>query len=119
MDNLAWALWGLGGAAMYAASRLITAIFGENEISPRMKARAWAQFVVALAFGPIAAAALTGEVLHRMGVKTSGPAVALVIGLSANALWPLVVDEMGKGFKRLLAGWLVAMGQRMSGDDKP
>lgn len=119
MDNLAWALWGLGGAAVYAAQRLITAVLGENEIPTRLKARAWAQFFVALLFGPIAAAALTGEVMHRLGAKTSGPAVALVIGLSANALWPLVVDELGKGFKRLVAGWLVAMGQKMSGDDKP
>ncbi len=88
-------------------------------MTPRLRNRALAQFVVAVIFGPLAAGAVTGEVVQLSDGRLGEPAVALVIGLSANALWPLLVDEMGKGLKRFIGGWLVGIGERMGKDDKP
>lgn len=118
MEHLWWALWGLGGAAVYASSRFITAVWGDAEIDHRGRVRAWAQFAVALLFGPIAAGALTAELVRFSGGKMGAPAVALAIGISANALWPLFVEEAGKGFRRLIGSWFVALGERMSKEEK-
>ena len=120
MNAYLWAAWGLGGAFVYASSRLITALFADAELTPRMRTKAWAQFAVAIVFGPLAAGAVTGEAVRLSGGKLGEAAVALVIGLSANALWPLLVDEAGKGLKRLIGGWFLATGERLAGkEDKP
>lgn len=117
----AWAaLWGLAGAFVYASSRLITAILGETELGPRAVKRAWAEFAVALLFGPIAAAALTPPILGRLGQAATLPAVALAIGLCGNAVWPVFVAGLVPAFRRALARWLAELSAALGGeDDRP
>lgn len=116
-DSLVWAAWGFGGAVVFASSQLIPVIFGDNEVTPPTKARAWARFVVALLFGPLAAGAFTADVVRWSGKSMGAVAVALAIGLSANALWPMFVDEAGKGVKRFIGGWLKGLGSQMTDED--
>jgi hypothetical protein len=114
---LVWAAFGFGGAFVFAASQVIPIVFGDNEVTTQARRRAWARFGVALLFGPLAAGALTGDVVRWSGNRMGAVAVALAIGLSANALWPVFVDEAGKGVKRWLGGWLKGLGSQMTDED--
>lgn len=91
MSLIAWALWGLAGAFVYAAPKLIVALFDDGVAGRR--ARAIAEFVVSLSFGPIAAAAFgpfaAGE-LHRTSVSELR-AGAVVIGMIVNPVAPSIV----------------------------
>lgn len=96
---------GLAGAFMYAASRLVTVVLGDVEVSDRIKRRAWAQFGLALFFGPLAAWTCT-PLLIAKAPHASTPAVALAIGLTANVLWPVLVEGVVPAFRKGLGGWL-------------
>lgn len=92
------ALWGFVGGAGYAGTRLSTALWGGIEVSDRARALAFSQFVVALFLSPFAGYAFTPLVLVRFPGLALQPS-ALMIGLSFNAVWPLLVE---RGFLRKL-----------------
>ena len=88
--------WGLAGALIYAGSKLILAVFGGEPLSPRQQRRAWAQFVLAAFSGPVAAGGFSPTITHWLHGKADMTAVALAIGLSANVIWPVLVEGLGK-----------------------
>lgn len=112
-------LIGLCGAFVNAATRLSMAIFADQDPTPRQIARAWSQFVIALFFGPIAAIAFTPLIMN-LTPKVTREAVAVAIGLSANALWPVFVEGVIPAFKRVVGGWMVELGTALgrTGDEK-
>lgn len=85
------ALWGLIGGCGYAATRLSTALWGGREITGRARALALAQFGISLVLAPAAAHAFTPIVLGFIP-KANVPATAMMVGLSFNAVWPMLME---------------------------
>lgn len=110
-------LLGLCGAFVNAATRLSAAIFADQDPTTRQIARAWSQFGVSVFFGPIAAVVFT-PVIVGMAPKAFPPAVAVAVGLSANALWPLFVEGLVPAFKKKLGGWMVELGTAIGRSDE-
>lgn len=100
MDLLFWAGWGLAGAFVYAAPKLLISLFEAPDIA--RPGKAWAEFFVALSFGPIAAAAFgpfaAGE-LHRTSASEFR-AGAVVIGMIVNPVAPSIVHVFSEGLLR-------------------
>lgn len=96
-----FALWGLLGAFVYAAPRLVVA-FSEQREGPPVLWLPVAEFVIALACGPIGAAGFTQLIADF--IRKSNPAdlraIALVIGMVANPLAPSIVHLVGEGILR-------------------
>lgn len=92
------ALWGFVGGAGYAGTRLATALWGGREISPRAQRLAIAQFLLAMLLAPFAAHAFTPIVMAYFD-KATVQSTALMVGLSFNAIWPLLIE---RGFLRQL-----------------
>lgn len=92
------ALWGFVGGAGYAGTRLATALWGGKEISARAQRLAVAQFVLAMMLAPFAAHAFA-PIIVTYFPKATIPSTALMIGLSFNAVWPLLIE---RGFLRQL-----------------
>lgn len=105
-SQLALALWGLCGAFIYAGSRLITAVLGEQEIGRRGLQRAWAQFGLALIFGPAAAVAFTPIIMDRIGENATLQAVAFAVGLSVNSAWPVIMEVILPSLRRVGRLWI-------------
>lgn len=93
----AW-VWGFVGGAGYAGTRLATALWGGAEIAPQARKLALAQFVLAMILAPFAAHAFTPMALAYFPRATIPP-TGLMIGLSFNAVWPLLIE---RGFLRQL-----------------
>lgn len=109
------ALWGAAGALFYAGTRLTTELWGgEVEPDARAKKRAAARFCLAAFFGPIAAAALTQPTIKLIGGHGTVPAVALAIGLSCNALWPIFVNGLAKAMRSEIASLFKRLGAALS-----
>lgn len=89
MNEIGLALWGLAGAFVYGAPRLVVALTQSTE--PRWAP--WAEFMVALSIGPIAAAGFGDLVAHWLNLTGAANqrALAVVIGLVANPAAPTVV----------------------------
>lgn len=85
-------IWGLIGGVGYAGTNLATALWGGAEIEPRAVKLAVSQCVIAVLLSPFAAYAGTPIVRHYVSTDSVAP-VAFLIGLSFNAVWPLVVDR--------------------------
>jgi|GEM_PF-4588245 len=92
------ALWGFIGGVGYAGTRLATALWGGEEIPVQAQRLAWAQFVLSMILAPFAAHAFTPIVLDAFPAATL-PATGLMLGLSFNAIWPLLIE---RGFLRQL-----------------
>lgn len=104
--DIGFAAWGLLGAIVYASARLIAALYsGDAPLPARRVRRAWAQFALAVLTGPIAAAGFTASIVSWpwLHAVARPEAVALTIGLSANTLWPILVDGISRR-GRLLSG---------------
>lgn len=86
-----FAFWGLLGAFVYAAPRLLVTL-SEIQTAGR-RWLPWAEFVLALTFGPIGAAAFTPIGSDMVGWKGAANlrALALMIGMVANPIAPAVV----------------------------
>lgn len=94
MSLLDWALWALAGAFAYATPRLITATFDAKPNGSRGKAVA--EYVFALATGPIAGAGIgpyLAAELHR-STGTECRALAIITGLLVNPVAPVAVHLM-------------------------
>lgn len=93
MDVWGFAFWGLCGAFVYAAPRLLVSL---TELISGAPARLWlvlAEFAVSLSFGPIGAAGFSQFVANTLH-QTTVPelrAIAVVIGMIANPTAPLLV----------------------------
>lgn len=92
------ALWGFIGGVGYAGTRLATALWGGTEIPAQAQRLAWAQFVLSMILAPFAAHAFTPIVIGYFS-RATVPATALMLGLSFNAIWPLLIE---RGFLRQL-----------------
>lgn len=90
------ALWGLAGAFIYAGARLIAQLLGAEAPDRRRLIRASAQFGLALFAGGAGAAALASSVAKLFGGKATIEAVAMLLGLTANTIWPILVDGVGR-----------------------
>lgn len=90
------AFWGLAGATIYAGARLIAQLLAVEWPGVRKAWRAVAQFALAMIAGPAFAAALAGTVMNLTARKANIEAVAFLLGLCANTLWPILVDGMGR-----------------------
>ncbi len=111
------AVWGAAGAAVYAGTRLITALWGgDAEPDQRARTRAVARFLLAVFFGPVAASALTQPIMAAMGKGSTVPAVALAIGLSCNALWPLFVQGLNGEVRKAFGALFKRVGAALNGD---
>lgn len=113
------AAWGFCGALVYAAGRLISVLLGEDEAAPRSARRAWAVFATAVLFGPIAAQGFGPTLSDWVGKFARPEAVWLVIGLSVNAIWPVIERLLLFSAKAWLGEKLKALGAALSGDVKP
>lgn len=91
-------VWGLIGGVGYAGTNLATALYGGTEIELRAVKLAVAQCLIAVFLSPFAAEAGTPMVLHYFA-SASVPPVSFMIGLSFNAVWPVLVE---RGFIRKL-----------------
>lgn len=98
--DLSAALWGFLGGAGYAGTRLSTALWGGKEINGRARALALAQFGLSLLLAPCAAYAFTPIVLGFLD-RATVPSTALMVGLSFNAVWPIIMDP--KFLRQLVA----------------
>lgn len=85
------AFWGFVGGVGYSGTRLSTALWGGREISARARRLAVAQFMIALFLSPFAAHAAAPIVLDMIPRATL-QATAFLVGLSFNAIWPLLVE---------------------------
>lgn len=85
------AIWAFLGGVGYAGARLSTALWGGREISERARRHAVAQFVLAIVLAPAAGEAFTPIVLASFP-RTTLPSTAFLIGLTFNAVWPLLVE---------------------------
>lgn len=104
-------IWGLVGGVGYAGTNLATALYGGAEVEPRAVKLAISQCVIAIFLSPFAAHA--GTPLVRQYVSTASVApVAFLIGLSFNAVWPMLIE---RGFLReLLASAARGLANRLS-----
>lgn len=107
--------WGFLGAFIYAASKLITATLGDQEITDRAKRKELAQFMLALCVGPVASIAVTPVVLARLGADVTPATVALGVGLCANAGWPIFVGGMVPAMRKASAQWFAAIARALDG----
>lgn len=98
--DLASAFWGFIGGAGYAGTRLSTALWGGREINGRSRALALAQFGLSLILAPAAGYAFTPIVIGFVE-RATVPSTALMVGLSFNAIWPILMDP--KFLKQLIA----------------
>lgn len=101
MSLAAWAFWGFLGAFVYAAPRFLLVWSEGWKKSLRL---AFAEFLVALATGPIGAAGfgpVIAVTIHRTD-DASSRAVAIVLGMLANPMAPKVVSLVGGNVMRWL-----------------
>lgn len=104
-------VWGLIGGVGYAGTNLATALWGGAEIEPRAVKLAVSQCVIAVLLSPFAAYAGTPMVRQHIATASVAP-VAFLIGLSFNAIWPMVIE---RGFLReLLASAARGLANRLS-----
>lgn len=110
MSLVAWALWGLLGAFVYAAPRLLVA-WGESRAAGQAPHPHFFEFVVALSFGPIFSSALGewGAGYVGMTEPRALRAVSLVLGMVANPVAPVIIA--------LVSGNIIArLGAAFKGD---
>lgn len=108
------ALWALTGGTVYAGTRLSTALWGGSEIGRRARRLAIAQFVLALILAPAAGVAITPHVMDALPGSTVASA-SFVIGLFANAVWPLLVEP--NFLRQLVRDMARGLADRLSAGD--
>ncbi len=115
VSRLELGAWGFVGAFVYAASKLITATLGDQELTERAQRKEIAQFLLALIFGPVASIAVTPVILARLGADVTPATVALGVGLCANAGWPIFVGGMVPAMRKASAQWFAAIAKALDG----
>ena len=104
-------VWGFIGGIGYAGTRLSTALWGNQEIEPHAQRLALAQFLVALLLAPSAAMTLTPWLVILFPSAPQQP-VAFIVGLSFNAIWPIMTE---RGFiRKLIADFMRGFANRLT-----
>lgn len=101
MDTASYMAWGASGAFVYAAPKLVVAL-SEARAQGRPAFLAILEFLIALPVGLIAAAGLgpfVADTLQRTALNEC-TALAVVIGMVANPLSPLLVKVLSNKFLR-------------------
>ena len=105
-EQIAPALWGLGGALIYAGPRLSACLFaavGAAE-APSGHGKCVLDFVIACLAGAICAAAFASPLAGLVGLKAYPAAIAALVGLTANKLAPTITDGASALFMNALNG---------------
>lgn len=92
------ALWAAVGGIGYSGTRLSATLWGGDEVTTRARRHAVSQFILAVFLAPFAGYAITPPLMTQFPWLTM-PAAAFLVGLSFNAIWPLLVD---RDFLRML-----------------
>lgn len=104
-------VWGFIGGAGYAGTRLATTLWTGPEVTARARAMAIAQCLISIILAPAAAGAMTPTLTDVWTALRPTP-TAFMVGLSFNAVWPLLVE---KGFlRKLLSDAMRAAADRMT-----
>ena len=104
-------IWGLIGGIGYAGTRLSTALWGNQEIEPQARRLAIAQFCLAILLAPAAAMTLTPWLVILFPTAPHQP-VAFIVGLSFNAIWPIMTE---RGFlRKLIADFMRGFANRLT-----
>lgn len=114
MTLLVWAAWGIAGAFIYAAPKLLISLSEDEVDGNPHRARHIAAFVLALTFGPIAGAGfgpLLAAEFHRTSLAELR-AIAIVVGMVANPVAPQVVHLVSDTILRRLNAPLSPVRQR-------
>jgi hypothetical protein len=99
-------LWGFGGALVYGLGQLSAALFGESASDARVVRKAWLQFVTSLFFGAIAAEGFGPTIADLTHNAVRPQAVWLVVGLSANGMWPVIERLLGARLGAIVKAFL-------------
>ena len=86
------ALWDAVGGIGYAGTRLSVALWGGAEAGHQARHLAISQFVLAVFLSPFAGYAVTPVLMGAFPWLTM-PATAFLVGLSFNAIWPVLVER--------------------------
>lgn len=87
------ALWGLGGALIYAGPRLSACLFAAVDVGAKGgHAKCVFDFVLAIVAGAICGSAFAVPLAGILGLKGFPAAVAALVGLTANKLAPTITD---------------------------
>ena len=96
MDVKGFAFWGVLGAFVYAAPRLLVSI---SDFKPDRRAwMPWGEFAIAMLIGAIGAAACGGLVASTIHQTQSADlrAIGLILGMVANPVSPAIVHLVGE-----------------------
>lgn len=96
MDVRGFAIWGVMGAFVYAAPRLLVSL--SDQKPDRRAWMPWAEFVIAITIGAIGAAACSGLVASTIHQTQSADlrAIGLIVGMVANPVAPAIVHLVGE-----------------------
>ena len=104
-EQLAPALWGLGGALIYAGPRLSACVFAAADaVASGGHGKCVFDFLMACVAGAICAAAFASPIAGILSLKAYPAAVAALVGLTANKLAPTVTDSVSALVMNALSG---------------
>ena len=94
---VAEAACGLAAGVVYAVFTIGNTLWDRSaEPTKREVKLAWLKFFVALFASPLFTVALVPDLLRRFGKQISWPAASVMVGILANAIWPLFVKGFGE-----------------------
>ena len=96
---------GLAAGVVYAVYTIGQELLG-RDVAPTPKERklAWLKVGLALFASPLFAMSFTESVLNKVGKNVTWPAVAVFIGISSNAIWPIAVKGLSDDTREWLGG---------------
>lgn len=101
------ATWGFCGSVPYSGTRLITALWGNSEVTLPARKLAIGQFIVSQFTGAAFAAAFAQIAAEHWKSAAIGPP-AFLIGVMANTAWRLLSkQELVSRVLAGLGGWLM------------
>lgn len=95
-------LWGVGGALVYGLGVFRVTVYSEEGLDPRVRARAWLQLGTCILFGGLAAEGFGPTLAGWAHGRVHPEAVWLVVGLSANSMWPVLERLLGGRLRRII-----------------
>lgn len=99
-------VWGLAGSLVYGLGVFRVTVYSEEGREPRVRARAWLQLVTCLLFGAVAAEGFGPTLAGWARGRVHPEAVWLVVGLSANSMWPVLERLLGGRLRKIIDAFL-------------
>ncbi len=115
IDQFAPALWGFGGALIYAAPRLSACLFSAADTAAVGHGKCWFDFGSSLVIGTISAAAFAAPVAASLHVDHYLNAVCALLGLTANRMAPMISSSISALVFNALNGRLLGL---LKGEEK-